>query len=196
MTEDDRKLITAIDLWNIAFSKDTQVLTYKMGNGNRLVKMCAKKEDTPFGDLHIWLLYNSDPDEVTTTQDEIIKELHKSEGRIVIIDDYNPKKPSLLVEIGVLTDGKVSMNAIEMSFRQKRDGKETKGTIGWFVGQGYKFDQDEPRLDPILIKIIGGTIEPFDRFTRFARREFEITLKNLEENYGVKFKKADRSKRR
>ncbi|MCK9597527.1 MAG: hypothetical protein M0R06_00725 [Sphaerochaeta sp.] len=196
MTEDDRKLITATDLWNIAFSKGTQVLTYKMENGNRLVKMRAKKEGTPFGDLHIWLLYNSNPDDVTTAQDELIEELHKSEGKIIIIDDCNPKKPSLLVEIGVLTDGNVSMNAIEMSFRQNNDGKETKGTIGWFIGQGYEFDQDEPGFDPVLMKIIGGTVEPFDRFTRFARREFEITLKNLEDNCGVKYEKADRSKRR
>jgi len=126
-----------------------------LGRGLYVFQLSWDVEGLPFGDQIIWLFYD-------TKSDKRLEKLHKdveawfekiSRHCMVVIEDYDLKRPSLVLEMQILSDGHLTNNDMTM----KLDNGVT-GHMAVYCGQGRRLDFDDPNILDALHTIISNLI--------------------------------------
>jgi len=122
----------------------------KVKRGPYVARLSWRVEWLPFGEQIVWILFSPQSRRtIDKILDQTINFANFTDRRVLLIDDYDPKKLSIPLEVSMLSDGKFTCNAMTLTLE---DG--STGHIGWFIGQGRKLDLDDEAVNGALHAII------------------------------------------
>ncbi len=158
--------------------EDVKVFKHKR---TYLIRYVYRHEENPHGQQVVWFLYN--PRSIKPVEKHLSllkKQLEQWAGKIVAIDNFDPRNVPLAVEVSVLGDGKITWDAFTI-----RIG-DIEGYVGVIVGQGRYLDTEDPAvlagIQMLIANVLGSRLKnPFitDGMKRLKKLSMELQKRGI-----------------
>lgn len=175
----EKHSLTYEELFKIGFVSQTTRRCRVSEDGNvHVLRLTTDWTGTLHGDLTMWLIYSKESlGDIKALWKSVTKEGERTDGRVAFYDLGDAKELPIILEILMLSDGKLNFGCYDYSYRKK---ESARGYLGFIVGNGGEIDLDSNDLQGLIACILANHIGPKTEFLSDATDRVERVISELE----------------
>lgn len=171
--------LTYQELFKIGFGAKT-VRRYRISEGGdvHVLRLSSEWVGTLHDDLTMWLIFAERSREgIKNLWDDVRKEGELTNGRVAFYDLGDATELPIILEILLLSDGKLAFDACDYGYRES-----ATGYIGVIVGNGLQIDLYSGGMAGLVTCIIANHIGPKTEFLKDACERVDRILSELKKS--------------